>query len=204
MAPLHNAKMIALLGVYSFNKIHSLPRLAKQSSSIADPFVNDRRDSIRIDGCSLHDFVPLYFATHTPMQYVVTVKQKTLAQSELIFFVFDANQIFELPGVLSTDGNAASRQTEFYQGNGSLQYIDWNIINKCECWSKDYKRRKCAEVLVPDHIPCNMIRAIVVNQKSTMRKLRSSINRGHFGVKRIDPVEIFVNQDFYYRQIEAF
>jgi hypothetical protein len=65
MAHIRNAPTIAAFGILPYNQIHSNPQVAAQIQSIADPFVNHRRHLRVIDGRSLHDFVPLYWATHT-------------------------------------------------------------------------------------------------------------------------------------------
>ncbi len=123
MAPIENAPLIAALGILPYNFIHANERIAALVRTIADPFVNQRRHHIALDGRPLHDYVPLYWATHTPMQYVVTFHHN-LPQDQLVFFVMDSDRVLALPGVLTTDGNAASAETVFYTGDGALEYLD--------------------------------------------------------------------------------
>lgn len=186
MAPMQNAALIALFGILSYNQRHRVPAIDKVSVSIADPFVNARRHCRQINGRSLHDFVPLYWATHTPMQYVVTIKNGTLAQDDLVFFVLDAVQVRTLPGVMTADGNAASQETVVYEGVGALQHLDWRIIRTPNCYSHDYKRRKCAEVLVPDHVPADRISYIAVRTDEVASRLRSTLKALTREMKKAD------------------
>ncbi len=176
MAPLQpNAVLIALLGVFSFNQLHAVPEIADLTRSIADPFVNGRRHGIPIGSGTLHDFVPLYWAIHTPMQYVVTQRPGVFPQDELVFVVFDSTDILAIPSIWTTDGNAASNDTTPYVGVGALPYLDWKVLETPDCWSREYKRRKCAEVLVPDQIPASAISEIRVYSDVARRRLTSKL-----------------------------
>ena len=192
MAPEQNAFWIAGLGILSYNLKAKLPDLQDVSASIADPFVNTRRHGRQVGGQDLHDYVPLYWATHTPMQYVVTHK-RLLPQDDLAFFVLNAVRVLALPGVWSTDGNAASSETAFYEGAGALPFLDWQILATPNCWSYAYKRKKCAEVLVPNRIGPELIRRVVVHSEATCRELREQMTR----IGRPTPV-IEVDPSLYY------
>jgi hypothetical protein len=141
--------------------------------------VNHRRHDKIIDGRSLHDYVPLYWATHTPMQYVQTIRDGVLAEDELVVFVLLASLVLEFPGVITTDGNAASNETAFYSGNGALPFIHWDKVFTRNAWSRDFKWRKCAEVLVPDQVPTSCFRRVVVRTNATPGTLERSIRELH-------------------------
>ena len=175
MAPMQNAAPIAALGILSYNRRHCMSALDKMSISIADPFVNARRHWRHINGRSLHDYAPLYWSTHTPMQYVVTIKSRTLPEDDLVFFVLDAAQVLTLSGVMTTDGNAANEETVIYEGRGALDRLDWRIIQTPNCYSPSYKRRKCAEVLVPNHVPTENISYIAVRTEEVALALRPTL-----------------------------
>lgn len=177
MAPMVCAPWIVLYGILSYNKVKQSHPIRPDTRSIADPFVNNRRDRKTIDGVPLHDYVPLYWATHTPMQYVVTLKTGRLREDNLVFLVFDSEEILSLPGVLTTDGNAASDETNFWKGNGALPSISWEIINTPNCFSKEYKRKKCAEVLVPHEIPPTYSRQVCVKSPDAKVRLEAELDR---------------------------
>jgi len=184
MAHIRNAPTIPILGILSYNQVRSTPALDKLSVSIADPFVNMRRHRLRISGRSLHDYVPLYWATHTPMQYV-TVRDGVLREDDLVFFVPDALRVFRLPGVMTTDGNAASQETKFWEGEGALPHLDWNIIHTPNCFSREYKRCKCAEVLVLDRIAPDCISYIAVRTEQVASALRSILTTPSVEMKKL-------------------
>jgi hypothetical protein len=177
MAPMLNAPWIVLYGILSYNRVMQPHAIRLDSRSIADPFVNSRRHSRYVEGLSLHDYVPLYWATHTPMQYVVTLKTGRLREDDLVFFVFDSETVLSLPGVLTTDGNAASDETSFWKANGALPSIEWGIIETPNCFSKEYKRKKCAEVLVPHELPPVIINKVCVKSLNAKSKLLAELDR---------------------------
>jgi hypothetical protein len=137
-----------MFGVLSFNTRRACAEqipILRQGTSIADPEVNSRLDRRSIDGRPLHEYANLYWVTHTPMQYV-----QTIPQDELVFFVFDADEILQLPGVLTTDGNAACNETQFFEGRGAEPYLDWRILNTPNCYSREYKRRSAQKSWFPE------------------------------------------------------
>ncbi len=113
--PAGNAAMIRVIGILSYNQRHKNPQLGQFVSSIANPSVNQQRHWRQIGERTLHDFVPFCWATHTPMQYV-TMRDKVIPQDELVFFVCDAEEILELPGIWTSDGNTASNETSVFPG----------------------------------------------------------------------------------------
>ena len=169
-APLGNATLIRMFGVWSYNRRHAktqqCPVFQEMTTSIADPEVNSRRDRRSIDGRPLHDYANLYWVTHTPMQYVLQIPK-----DELVFFVFDADEILQLPDVLTTDGNAACNETQFFQGRGAEPYLDWRILNTRNCHTPVYKRKKCAEVLVPERVCPELIKEVYVRSVSAKFEL---------------------------------
>ena len=100
------------------------------------------------------------------MQYVLTIPN-----DELVFFVFDADEVLQLPGVLTTDGNAACNETKFFQGRGAEPHLDWRILNYRGRMYEEYKRKKCAEVLVPGKVCPELIKQIYVWSESTRFEL---------------------------------
>ena len=170
MAPLGTAKLIAVFGIQSYNELQSARKKPPYSDliesigtkSIADPSVQFRRDRITIDGKSLHDYVPLYFGVHTPMQYVVTRNNINTQDTVITFVEIDTAMVFRNRGVLYTDGNAASTDTIVFRDESGIDQIDWNIVlHTNNCFSKEYKRVKCAEVLVPNCVDTKCIKGFV-------------------------------------------
>jgi len=162
MAPLATTPLIAALGILSFQLRSELEKEEQWrqllrlmgSESIADQLVQHRRDRKILDGKSLHEYAPLYFGTHTPMQYVVT-RDNAGEQGEIITFAeVNLERVLSTDGVWFTDGNAASDDTSFYNGMEGIAAIHWDLVlDRKPCTSDDWKRWKAAEVLVPRQVP---------------------------------------------------
>ncbi len=74
------------------------------------------------------------------------------------------SSVLEMPEVVFTDGNAASLHTAFYDSPDDLRRLDWNCL-KARHWTAFLygKRKRCAEVLVPDEVPVDLINRVVVH-----------------------------------------
>lgn len=174
MAPMGNAKLIAIRGILSYNQMKEAEKSSAYKEfmhklgvqSIADAYVQRRRDQIWVgdadDGKPLHDYVPFYFGIHTPMQYVVTRANIKDQQNTIILIEVDLDKIFKVSGVLYTNGNAASHVTKFFSSVSGIDHIDWQIVyNTWNCYSSTYRWKKCAEVLVPNSVSTECIKRFV-------------------------------------------
>lgn len=174
MLPLENVSTVMKRGILSYNKAKSLPH-----RSFADASVQWRRDHLIIPGADrhIHDYVPLYFTTHTPMQYVLTQgANRVIEQGDLVFIEVDAVRAFSTPGTVFTDGNVASGETYIYTDLECLSELDWHVVREVpNCYSREYKRKKAAEVLVPDHIPSDYFLRVVVFDAKAQKKLSRTV-----------------------------
>ena len=100
----------------------------------------------------IHEYAPLYIKPRNPMLYSIHNKQ-----SELCLIEVSLSVIFESE-YLITDGNAASRTTDFFHSVDYINELPWDVLNS-KFWAdhNDGKRKKCAEVLIypkvmPTHI----------------------------------------------------
>jgi hypothetical protein len=154
-----NLRSIESYGILSRCRVQSL---GLQAVDISDRNVQWGRMFRRIGERSLHEYVPLFFRPLTPMQYVVCV-QKGM-RDEVALIEVDVS-VFALPGVIFTDGNARSHDTRFYEELDDLEKLDWNILDIPNAWSKEYKRKKSAEVLVPDAVPPGYLKRYYVTRQ---------------------------------------
>jgi len=179
MTPMENVPLILALGIQSYNNLNN-KKHPLHHRSIAFWSVQQLRTSV-IPGTNktAHDYVPLYFATHTPMQYVCTKgtrwRNRTLDQNDLLFIEVNAVKVFQVPVVIFTDGNAAASETKFYTEPDGLDKLDWKVINTQNCYSKEYKHKKAAEVLVPDSVPVKLFKRIVVFSKKASVNLDKEV-----------------------------
>jgi len=170
IAPMANIPSILARGILSYNSVEKMEHI-----NYAPWDVQKRREEeIPGFGKQIHDYVPLYFATHTPMQRVLTRKTKKglppLTQEELVFVEVKID-VFKIEGVVFSDGNAASSETKFYTEFEDFSKLDWKIIHNPKCYSRNYKRKKTAEVLIPDNVPIQYFRGIIVHSLETMETL---------------------------------
>lgn len=165
----HNLPKIYAFGLLSHKRAHA----KFNPVDISDPSVNGRRADRR-DGIynrPLHAYVPLFFTPRNPMLYVRREQQQDLA------VICINRNLLLLDGTVFTDGNAASTETKFYRDTQALDNIDWECI-RSEYWTEhqDGKRKRCAEVLVPNEVGREHFRGVVVISEETARKVRNIVN----------------------------
>lgn len=134
--------------------------------------IEDRKDyPVPIKGAgNLGEYVPFYFAGHSPMLYTIINGYSGVAkrpQEDIIYFVSSVEKIEEegLPFVFS-DRHAKRAVANFYSSKSDLENLDWETIKKRK-WANDQNnlsRRdiKQAEFLVHKHVPITCIHALVV------------------------------------------
>lgn len=186
---INNLDSIINNGIFSYN---SVATVRSNYIDISDPKIQKRRNRmIFLTGKSVHDYVPLYFATQTPMQYVITTSAPTKGRyakaknDDLVFLDFELTDIFDLEGVIFTEGNASSGCTNFYNKKSDLKNIDCEIINcpndyystNGECYKEEWKRKKASEVLVPDNLSIDLLSRIVVFDKVVKKKLQRKYSK---------------------------
>ncbi len=164
-----NMESIVTNGILSHNRAH-VEGLVDQD--IADPDVNDRRANrlVSITNKPLHDYVPFYFNSRNPMLY----RRKSI-QDEIVTLVV-SRYTLTWPGVIFTDGNAASSNTRFFSDLRDLDNLDWNCI-RGDSWNNypDGRRIRCAEVLIEDFLAFQYVRRIIVRTQQTRRALQQKV-----------------------------
>lgn len=148
ITPLGNLASILQHGIVSHNRAATLPH-----TSIADEGVQDRRTGKPVPGgMQLHDYVNLYFHARNAMMSKRYPMRSTLAVLRI------SPAVLDMPGVVITDGNAASTVTKFGSSPNALAGLDPERVyahtwNHPDPWIKrEQKRQRCAEVLVPHRV----------------------------------------------------
>ncbi|MEP4091779.1 DUF4433 domain-containing protein [Reichenbachiella sp.] len=131
---------------------------------------------VPIDGAgNLGEYVPFYFAGHTPMLYLIMngyqgVEQRP--QKDIVFLISKVGKIKEngLEYVF-TNMNAKIAIADFYNNDEDFDRLRWDIIHN-RIWKNDENNParqdyKQAEFLVRSHVPANCITALIVK---TVRK----------------------------------
>lgn len=139
--------------------MEDLSDLDVQDRRANHPPLDDRRP--------LHDYVCLYFNPRNPMLY-----RRREHQDDIVILCLD-RRLLEQSSTFFTDGNAAAGATKFFNHPQDLAKLDWDYIQKREYWnnSEDGKRKRCAEILVPDAIPFDEVRRVCVRTDSTQTRL---------------------------------
>tara|TARA_Y100000768_G_C23794976_1_gene594375 strand:+ start:168 stop:806 length:639 start_codon:yes stop_codon:yes gene_type:complete len=114
--------------------------------------------------CYIHDFIPLFFRTRTPMLWAV--KSKCL---DLFFIEFDLDKLQTDPDIrfIFSDGNIASEGTKIYsdsEWSKQNHKIDWRKIDRYSWWKNrsEAARQISAEFLVYKTIPISYVKRIIV------------------------------------------
>ena len=157
-----NLRSIRNLGLLSHNRAHD----QTDPMDIADPEVIARRSGRRdtVFDRPLHDYVPLYFMYTNPM-----LSKRREMQSELAILCISKSALL-FDGAVFTDGNAASGDTRFFGDCRHLDQLDWACI-RAPYWPDfpDGKRKRCAEVLVPDRLGLEHLQGVVVSNDEAAR-----------------------------------
>lgn len=154
--------------------------------NIAEHGIQDRRSTMPVpcsEGKFVHDYVPFYFSTKTPMQLSI-INKKNVDQPLLIYFAIPIDIIDKKLGVVFSDASANTEiPPNFYNASSSdkLNSLNWSAIDdkKWGCPSDTYRHQKMAELLVPNKIYISEISYIVVwNQwiKSDVEKIFKAKN----------------------------
>lgn len=146
---------------------------------------------------NLGEYVPFYFAGHSPMLYMIAhgyggVEQRP--QDDIVFLVCDFQKIKQLGlEYYFTDKNAKIAVANFYKDELDFDKLDWNTI-KARDWKNDEtdlarKDKKQAEFLVRQHVPVTCLHFIVV--KSESRKVYFDELISNLGLS----IKVFVDVD---------
>ena len=180
--------------LYHMTHINNLPSILEygllahgnsyQKEDISNIEVNNRRgQEDPIYHRPIHDYVPFYFSPRNPMLY-----SRREMQNTIVILKFKREIILK-DGILFTDGNASSGGTYFSDDISNLGMIDWKCIY-AEYWSDFYdgKRKKMAEVLVPNFVSTDNIEAIICNNnilkaivdELVQNKIKSSVETNFY------------------------
>lgn len=137
----------------------------------------------------LHDYVPLYLGFKTPM---VAINQTH--NEDLLFLRFSLD-ILATSGSVVCDGNARSNASKFYLFNSPDVFLNLDIAAiRSVKYSRDpeLKRKKQAEVLIPDRLPLSQMLDIVCYSENAKIRALSILNE--FGIKKA----VKANQGWYF------
>ena len=177
-------------GVRSFNQMKGTGY-----KDLSNPDVQQGRAQITVPGSRpLHDYVPLYFGFKTPM---VAVNQDR--NPELIFLRVSLD-ILGRPGVIITDGNARTKGTTFqeFRSVEGMKILDVKAIQSVKyALDPEMKRRKQAEILVPDLLSFSEVLDLICFDPKAAKRVLDTV--GQFGIGK----SVIVNQGWYFKKLEG-
>jgi hypothetical protein len=158
--PLANLRSISVRGILSHNGADEVDHVDISMEEVQDLRSGKRVPDARIAQAEwrwLHDYANLYFCPRNPMLFKRLSRHRELAVLRV------RTDALDLPGVVVTDGNAASHATRFGAPAEGLARIN-KAVTYARYWTHndpyehaEHKRRMCAEVLVPDCLPPGFI-----------------------------------------------
>lgn len=170
----------------------------KPYRDIANVGIQEQRSGTTVPlppGGYLHDYVPFYFASCSPMLY--KLKNSGTKQRELVYLMTSTSKIHDigLPFIF-TDGHAIMFLSEFYSSLDDIDKVDWTIMNE-QYWNDtvedpDRKRRRQAEFLVYRQVPLDRIIGIGVFDNEMKEKVEVLLE-----TNEIDK-PVAVRRHFYY------
>jgi hypothetical protein len=150
-----------------------------QINDISDLDVNNRRFKLEpIYNKSIHKYVPLYFNPKNAMLYV----RKNI-QQDIVILVLKKDLILKNK-VVFTDGNASCAITKFFNKIEDLSQLDWECL-KDNTWNDhiDGKRKRMAEILVPDYVSIDNIEYIICNNTNVKIKIEDILKQMNLNIK---------------------
>ncbi|MCD6512808.1 MAG: DUF4433 domain-containing protein [Thermoplasmata archaeon] len=173
---------ILVQGILPRNVIQSLN--IQYSDISIENVQNLRRDVSR----DIHDYVPLYFATHTPMLYDVYEKfnyKESIVIIKIDLRIFEKRKYF-------TDMNIAYPECNFYKNEKDLEKLNWKIINTKKCYTKEYKKYKQAELLV-NEVPPSYFKRILFSNEHFLNSYKKFVDELINENKKYDFLKNYLN-----------
>ena len=166
--------------IYHFSHIDNLPGLLQTGflannhadfpitghRSVAERGIQERRANMVVTcgpGGVVHDYVPLYFGSLSPMLLGV-INKKNVDQMEMLYFEFPI-ALLDSEEVVFTDASANTNPPpNFYSNPENLTNLNWTEIDSLR-WSSandGLRHQRMAEVLIHNHLPLMAAQRVVV------------------------------------------
>jgi hypothetical protein len=155
--------------------------------NIGNPSLIDKRAKRNVPippGGTLSDYVPFYFTPFSIMMYNIHTGYGGITRrenAELVFIISSIHQLRKLGlTFIYTDQHAYPVETEFYDGSGDLQQIDWRLLQQRDFKTNDAdpgkQLRYQAEALVHHHVPLEAILGIACHNETVRNSIQSMLN----------------------------
>ena len=192
ITPIQNLAGIFREGnVYCKNKLRQMKLTV---SSIAYEGLQDRRGTFAVPiepyGV-LHDYVPFFFAPRPPMLYAIHrgwVESYCGTQDEIVHIEIKLNDVLENQlRFVYTDGHAIMFYSDYYNDPAKIdEAIDWEVMEALY-WhdtpeDNDRKRRRQAEFLIQEEVPCRLIRGMYTMNKGIRTQVSGIVEQHGYDI----------------------
>lgn len=181
--------------IYHFTHIDNLPDLLqsgflcnnhpnfpeKGCRSIAEQGIQGRRKEMDVPcgpSGAVHDYVPLYFGSLSPMLLAV-VNKKNVDQMDILYFEFPISLVAR-DATVFTDASANTlAPPNFYSDPADLDKLNWGEIDslKWKSGSDALRHQRMAEVLVHAHLPLQDAARVIVWNEGTKERVQQIIKK---------------------------
>lgn len=160
------------------------PQFPKKHRSIAAEGIQQRRAEMQVTcapGGYVHDYVPLYFGSVSPMLLGV-VNAKNVDQYDILYFEFPI-ALADRPDAVFTGASANTQvPPAFYSDPGDLDKLDWAAIDSRK-WGNiddDFRHRRMAELLVQLQLPVAAATRCVVWNEGVKKRVEAIVGAAPF------------------------
>ena len=169
--------------------------------NIANVNIQHRRSTMQVavePGGVVHDYVPFYFASVSPM-LLGLLEKKLIDQPYICFIAISIERLLE-DNVIFTDKSAnANIPPRFYKDPTDLDKLTWDLIDSKKWGEKTEEERqlRMAEVLIYREVPLDWIDSFIVFNKIAKREVKKVYKS--FGIE-CPPVSYdwFNNRPFFF------
>ena len=162
------------------------PQFPKKHRSIAATGIQKRRAEMRVTcapGGFVHDYVPLYFGSVSPMLLSV-VNAKNVDQYDILYFEFPIT-LADQPYAVFSDASANTQVAPaFYSDPTDLDKLDWVAIDSRKWGNVDegLRHRRMAELLVRGQLPITAATRCVVWNEDVKQRVQAIVGAAPFPI----------------------
>ncbi|MBW7860883.1 MAG: DUF4433 domain-containing protein [Rhodocyclaceae bacterium] len=183
--------------VFHFSHIDNLPGLLahgflaknhvqfpQEHRSIAAEGIQDRRARMSVPcgpgGC-VHDYVPLYFGSVSPMLLGV-INAKNVDQYDILYFEFPIDLVERADAVFTNASANTNMAPAFYSDPADLVKLDWPAIDSRKWGNPDdgFRHRRMAELLVYGQLPVTAATRCVVWNDAAKKRVEAIVGTRPF------------------------
>jgi hypothetical protein len=187
--------------VYHFSHIDNLRGLLKHGflannhaqfprnhRSIAAESIQGRRARMKVPcgpkGC-VHDYVPFYFGSVSPMLLGV-VNAKNVDQYDILYFEFPIALADRADAIFTSASANTAIPPDFYHDPADLAQLDWAAIDSKKWGNPDeeYRHRRMAELLIHGQLPVTAAARCVVWNEAAKKRVEAIV-----GTRPFPPIE---------------